>query len=108
MVGPLWLSLYQRLKKAQKRSAVYSGLTGVGGQFSVSFGSPYPAIPHVEPQILPSSNPNHSVRVTTVDVNGFTVVAEQRATLTVLSLNVLASAPTPLVGAPVSVFVMEA
>lgn len=110
MIRPFWPALSQLIAAVvatQKRAEVYQGVSNGSGQYSVIFAAPYPVPPHVEPQILPQSSPNQSVRVTAVSVNGFTVLAEQRATLNVLAVNVLASSPTPLAGAQLSVIVRE-
>lgn len=112
MVGPMWLGLYQRIKAAmaaQKRSAVYSGLTDPAGDFTIAYETPFSAPPHVAPQIIPQSNANRSCRVTASTAAGFTVRVEERASLSVLGVGLaLGANATAVASAPVSVCVMEA
>lgn len=110
MIGPVWLLLYQKLKASIaaiviKREEVYAGTTNGAGTFSVVYSPAFESVPHVDPQIIPQSNANRSCRVTASTESGFTVIVEERATLSVLGLNVVAAEPTPVSGSPISVLV---
>lgn len=89
-----------------RRTEAYEGTTDSNGEFSVTYTTAFSVRPVVNPQITVQSNPNQSVRVTASSTTGFTVKVEQRATLSVLGLDVLAASPTAVSGQTVSVSVM--
>lgn len=111
MIRPYWPALSALIAAvlgAQKRTEVYAGVSNGSGDFAVVYATPYPAAPHVNPQMIPQSDPNRLARVTASSATGFTVRVEVRATLNVLGLNVIAAAPTAVSGAAVSVLVRQA
>lgn len=109
MIGPLWLGLYQKLKRAIKRQEVYTGVTDALGDYTVSFSTPYHSVPEILPKIIPQTDPNQQCRVTSASTSGFTVHVESRSSISVLGVGVALGFNTASVsGAPVKVFVMEA
>lgn len=85
----------------------YSGVTNGSGLYSVTYAAAYPAgkIPSVIPSMVGAPN-THSARVTASSETGFTVKVESRSLVTILSIEVLSSAVTPVTNQAVSVIVM--
>lgn len=81
----------------------YSGITNAAGQYSFTFQNAYTKSPNVQANVIGGNDK------TTVVVNrtaaGFTVTAYQRSAVTILGLEVLLAATTPLVGSQVDVLV---
>jgi hypothetical protein len=88
-----------------RRMETFSGVTDASGNFTVTYSSPFPLAPHVSPQLI-SATPSQVVRITSSTVNGFTVNVTNRASVTLLALEVLLAATTPVVGAAVSVTIL--
>lgn len=87
-----------------KRVETYTGVTNASGNFSVTYPTPFPVIPDVQPQ-LTAGTPSQVVRIVANTINGFTVNVTNRASVTLLAVEVLLAATTPVVGAAVSVLV---
>lgn len=87
-----------------RRSEIYTGTTNANGNFTVTYTSPFSSVPDVQPQ-LQSGTSSQVVRITNSTVSGFTVNVTNRASVTLLAVEVLLAATTPVVGAPVSVLV---
>lgn len=88
-----------------KRIELYTGTTDAGGLFTVTYSAPFPAIPNVQPEPPLLSN-QMWVKVSST-ANGFQLRLVQRASLTVLTLEVLAAAVTNVAGASARVLVVE-
>lgn len=88
-----------------RRVETFSGVTDVGGNYTVTYSTAYPAIPHITPQ-LTSALPTQVVRITASTTLGFTVNVTNRASVNVLGLDVLLAATTVVASAPVSVSVL--
>lgn len=88
-----------------RRMETFSGVTDASGNFTVTYATAYPAIPHVNPQ-LTAGTPSQVVRVVASTATGFTVNATNRSSVTLLAVEVLLAATTPVVGAAVSVSVL--
>lgn len=82
----------------------YSGVTDAGGLYSVTYPTPFAAgkTPTVIPSMVGAPN-TQSVRVTASSETGFTVMVEARTVTTVLSIQVLSSAATPVSGQVVNI-----
>lgn len=82
----------------------YSGVTNSSGLYSVTYATPFPAgkTPTVIPTMVGAPN-TQSVRVTASSETGFTVMVEARTVTTVLSIQVLSSAATPVAGQVVNI-----
>lgn len=91
-------------KPTLRRSETYSGVTNASGNYSVTYSTPFSVIPDVQPQ-LTSGTPSQVVRIVSNTVSGFTVNVTNRASVTLLAVEVLLAATTPVAGAPVSVLV---
>lgn len=87
-----------------KRSETYIGITNASGLYSVTYPAPYSSVPDVQPQ-LQAGTPAQVVRIISSTVSGFTVAVTNRASVTLLAVEVLLAATTPVVGASVSVLV---
>lgn len=85
------------------REEIYTGTTDVNGEFTVSYVRPYGSAPHLDPTMMPPNVSNAVIRPISNLTTGFTVKVEARATLSVLGLEVLASAAVPRSGQSVSV-----
>lgn len=88
-----------------KRIEPYTGTTDASGLFSVTYATPFPAIPSVQPE--PPTVANYTWIKVTSTVNGFSIRLIQRASLTVLGLELLAAQFTNVVGAAAKVLVVE-
>lgn len=82
----------------------YSGATNGSGLYSVVYPTPFAAgkAPTVIPSMVGAPN-THSVRVTASSETGFTVMVEARTVTTVLAVQVLSSAATPVSGQTVNI-----
>lgn len=88
-----------------RRSETYSGVTDASGNFSVVYSTPFPAVPHVTPVII-GGTPSQVARVTASTTSGCTINVTNRASVTLLAIEVLLAATTPVAGAAVSVSVL--
>ncbi len=86
------------------RLVSYSGVTNASGLYSVVYPTPFSAgkVPMVIPSMVGAPNTS-SVRVTASSETGFTVTVESRTVTTVLGIQVLSSASTPVVGQAVNI-----
>jgi hypothetical protein len=82
----------------------YSGTTDAAGKYSVVYSKAYAAgsAPTVIPSMVGAPN-TQTVRVTASNETGFTVLVEARTVTTVLSIQVLSSAATPVAGQIVNI-----
>lgn len=87
-----------------RRLETFNGTTDASGNFTVTYSTPYPAVPDVQPQ-LTAGTASQVVRITSNTVNGFTVNVTNRASVTLLAIEVLLAAPFTGVVAAVSVLV---
>lgn len=90
-----------------KRFECFNGSTDASGNYSVSYVTPYAAIPNVQPVTYPPASATTRVRVTASTVNGFTVKTETNAGVTVLGIDVLSLATANVAGVPVRILVVE-
>lgn len=88
-----------------KRIETYVGTTDASGLITVTYPTPFAAVPNVHPEPVPSSDMVW-VKVSST-VNGFSIRLVQRGVLTVLSLQVLAGTVTNVVGTSAQVLVVE-
>jgi len=88
-----------------KRIETYSGTTDASGNFTITYSSAYSSTPYVN-AVLINPNTQQLVRVTSSSTTGFTVNATNRATVNLLSTDLLLGNTTPLVGGTVTVVVI--
>ncbi len=84
----------------------YSGTTNASGLVTITYSTPFAAKPHVNP-VIHLGGTTQIARIISSTTTGCTILVEQRASLTVLSLSVLSFAATPVVGAVVDILVIE-
>lgn len=96
--GTLW-----RFLASGKRPEVFTGTTNGSGLFSGTFSAPYSEVPALSLERQPTADSAVFLRVTALSVSGFTIIAERRATLSVLGLDVLAASLTAAASVAVSV-----
>lgn len=89
-----------------RRIETYLGTTDSSGNYTVTYSTAFSSIPHVQ-AILQSPTTQQQVRITATSTTGFTVNATNRATVNLLSTDLLLGNTTPLVGASVSVLVVS-
>jgi len=87
-----------------RRLETFNGSTDASGNFTATYSTPYTSVPDVQPQ-LTAGTPSQVVRITSNTVNGFTVNVTNRASVTLLAIEVLLAATTPVSGAAISVLV---
>lgn len=87
-----------------KRIETYAGTTDANGLYTVTYPTSFPAVPNVQPQ--PPTAPNQVWVVVSSTVNGFSLRLTQRASVTLLSIEVLLAATTNVVAAPAQVLVV--
>lgn len=87
-----------------KRQETFLGVTNASGNYTVTYTTPYSSVPDVQPQ-LQAGTPSQVVRITSSTTTGFTVQVTNRASVTLLAVEVLLAATTPVTGASVSVLV---
>lgn len=88
-----------------KRIETYTANTDANGLVTVTYATPFPAIPNVQPGPPPSADMAWILVSSTV--NGFSVRLVQRAVLTVLSVQVLAGLVTNVANSPARILVVE-
>ena len=88
-----------------RRMETFSGVTNGSGNYTITYSTPYPTVPHVAPQ-LTAGTASQVARITASSVNGFTVSVTNRASVTLLAVEVLLASTTSVVGAAVSVAVL--
>lgn len=87
-----------------KRIETYAGATDANGLYTVTYSTAFPAVPNVQPQ--PPTAPNQVWVVVSSTVNGFSLRLTQRASVTLLSIEVLLAATTNVAAAPAQVLVV--
>lgn len=87
-----------------RRQEPFLGTTDGSGNYTVTYGTAYPATPDVQPQ-LQAGTPSQVVRITASSTTGFTVNVTNRASVTILGIDVLLATTTAVSGASVSVLV---
>lgn len=85
----------------------YSGSTDVNGNYTVTYTTMKSTVPFVCAVLSPQTDASISYRLSSSTVNGFTIKAEQRASLNVLGVNLLSFAVTNAAAQPVRVFVKD-
>lgn len=85
----------------------YTGVTNAQGEWTVTFATPKLVVPHVNPQLYPTTDASITCRLIAVSINGFTVKVEQRSSLTVLTMSVLSFAVTNVNGANIRALVVD-
>lgn len=97
------LTNYQR-KAGVRRVETYLGTTDGSGNYTVTYSSSFPITPDVQPQ-LQAGTTSQIVRITSSTTTGFTVNVTNRASVTLLGIEVLLAATTPVSGSSVGVLV---
>lgn len=87
-----------------KRIETYAGVTDANGLYTVTYPTAFPSVPSVQPQ--PPTAPNQVWVVVSSTANGFSLRLTQRASVTLLSIEVLLAATTNVVAAPAQVLVV--
>lgn len=90
-----------------KRIVTYSGTSDANGAYSATFSPAFSVAPNIQANITNQSATNQFLRVTSVTTTGFTVNVFQRASLTVLGLELIAASVTNVSGAAIDVLVVE-
>jgi len=85
----------------------YSGVTNASGDYTVTYATPKSVVPFVAPVLSPNLDSSLLFRLASSTVNGFTVKCEQRASLTVLGINLLSFAVTNVNNQPIKVVVKD-
>lgn len=89
-----------------KRIETYLGTTDGSGNYTVTYGTAFSSTPDVQPQ-LQSGTTSQLVRITSTSTTGFTVQVTNRASVTLLGIEVLLAATTAVSGASVGVLVTQ-
>lgn len=84
---------------------IFQGTTDVNGNWTVVFPTPYSATPHINPVMYPVVDTQMMCLLTAASTTGFTVQVRTRSMLSVLSVDLLSFASTPVNGANVRAFV---
>ncbi len=88
-----------------KRIEAYAGVTDANGLYTVTYSVAFSAAPNVQPE--PPTVANYTWIKVTSTTTGFSLRLIQRASLTVLGLELLAAQFTNVVGAAAKVLVVE-
>lgn len=91
---------------SSKRIETYLGTTDGSGNYTVTYGTAFSSTPDVQPQ-LQSGTTSQLVRITSTSTTGFTVQVTNRASVTLLGIEVLLAATTAVSGASVGVLVTQ-
>lgn len=83
----------------------YSGNTDAAGNYIVAYASAYESTPNVQP-VITSNSDIQFFKLINSSATGFTVQVRERASLTLLTVNLLSFGTTPSVGASVRVLVV--
>lgn len=83
----------------ERRIEVHAGTSNASGLFNVAYSTPFPSgkPPAVIPAMFGASSVR-TVRVVTATETGFSVIIEERTVTTILGIQVLSSASTPVNG----------
>jgi hypothetical protein len=92
-------------KGITKRIEPYIGVTDASGLYTVTYPTPFAVIPNVQPE--PPTIANYTWIKVTSTTTGFSLRLIQRASLTVLGLELLAAQFTNVAGAAARVLVVE-
>jgi hypothetical protein len=87
-----------------RRQETFLSTTDGSGNYTVTYGVTYPSTPDIQPQ-LQAGTPSQVVRITASSTTGFTVNVTNRASVTILGIDVLLATTTAVSGASVSVLV---
>lgn len=87
------------------RMELFSCTTDGAGQCSVVYFPSFNSTPMVTPTLQAPGTINYIARVSASSISGFTIIVEQHTSLSVLSLNVLSFAATPVAGQNVKIMV---
>lgn len=87
------------------REEDYSGTTDGSGNYTVAYSAAFGATPNVQPVIVNATD-SQFFKLTSSNTTGFTVQVRERASLTVLGINLLSFATTAVSGASVRVLVV--
>lgn len=88
-----------------RRIETYTGVTNGSGDYTVVYSTAFSTTPKVVPSLVTASQ-SLTYRVSNSTTTGFTIRVEQRASVTVLSLQVVGFATTAVAGAGVNVIVI--
>ena len=91
---------------AGKRQIPYSGTTNSSGEYTVTFGTAFPAAPNIQVNMI-GGNVNRVALVTSITTTGFTVKVVERQTDTLLGIVILRNSTVDVNGASVDVVVTE-
>jgi len=86
-----------------QRTIVDTCTTNVSGICSFTYAVPFNSTPMVAPSIQNAPSINMIARVTASSNSGYSIIVEQHNSLTILSLNVLSFAATPVSGVSVKI-----
>lgn len=92
-------------KPTLKRIETYTGTTDANGLITVTYPTPFNAIPNVQPGPVPSSDMVWAIVSSTV--NGFIIRLVQRAVVTLLATQLLLGTVTNVAGSAAQVLVVE-
>lgn len=88
-----------------KRRETYTGTTNASGIYTVTFATPFSATPNIQANIVGGSA--NQVVTMTRTTTGFTCTVVQRSAVTLLAVEVLLAATTPVSGATLDVLITE-
>jgi hypothetical protein len=86
-----------------KRVEVFNGVTGADGKVGFTYSAPFSQVDHISQERFPPTSANQFARMFSQDLSGCVVICEQRASLSVLGLDLLSFAVTPVAGQRVSI-----
>jgi hypothetical protein len=90
-----------------KRIVKFIGTTNASGNYTATFSPTFSVPPNIQANIVNQASTNQFIKITSIDVNGFTVNVFQRGSVTLLGVEVLLAATTNVSGATVHVLVSE-
>jgi len=93
-------------KPTLKRVENYKSTTDGSGNYTVTFGTAYSSIPHIQANLI-GNETNQYIRIVSVSTTGFTVNAYSFVTNNVLGIINLTTSTTALSGATVDVLINE-
>lgn len=89
------------------RMETYAGTSDGSGNWTVTFPTPFPSTPHINPVLFPTTDTETQCLLTSVSPSGFTCKVFVRNLLTVLGINLLSFAVSPVIGATIKAFVVS-
>lgn len=90
-----------------RRPATYSGTTDANGAYTATFATPFTVAPNIQASLVPQSQTNQYIRISSISTTGFTVNAYQFNTNNVLGIINLINTTSNIVGANIDVLVTE-